>query len=82
MKRQADLDLLTGPQKAAILMLALGEDQCAKLFALMPEDDIRDISAAMAQLGTVRAETVELVCQRFADRLGKPGTLIGDFDTT
>ena len=39
---------LKGPQKAAILMLALGESHCTRLFAMMHEDEIKDISSAMA----------------------------------
>ncbi len=34
---------LTGAQKAAILMMALGEEPCARLFALMHEDEIKEI---------------------------------------
>jgi flagellar motor switch protein FliG len=73
---------LTGPRKAAILMLALGEEQCAKLFAIMHEDEIREISFSMAQLGTVPAELVERVCVEFADGLGSAGNLVGSFEST
>ena len=48
---------LSGPQKAAALMLALDEDQAAALFGRLHEDEIRDLSAAMASLGTVPAAT-------------------------
>ena len=64
---------VTGPQRAAILMLALGESQCSRLFELMHEDEIKDVSAAMAQLGRVPAETVEHVCAEFIDSLGNSG---------
>ena len=51
-----DFRSLRGAQKAAIVMLALGEEQCGRLFSMMHEDEIRDISAAMSQLGAVRAD--------------------------
>jgi hypothetical protein len=35
---------LRGAQKAAIVMLALGEEQCGRLFSMMHEDEIRDMS--------------------------------------
>jgi flagellar motor switch protein FliG len=73
---------LTGTQKAATLMLALGEEQAAKLFAKLHEDEIRDLSIAMAQLGTVRAETVDTVCQEFTAEIGQTGNLVGSFETT
>ena len=39
-----DYRSLRGAQKAAIVMLALGEEQCGRLFTMMHEDEIRDIS--------------------------------------
>ena len=73
---------LSGSQKAAILMLALGEEQSGRIFALMQEDEIKEISAAMAQLGSVRAELVERLCTDFSDSLGGIGNLVGSFEST
>lgn len=73
---------LNGAQKAATFMLAIGEEHAARLFAKMHEDEIRDISAAMAGLGTVPAATVEDLCREFADNLGQTGTLVGSWETT
>jgi flagellar motor switch protein FliG len=73
---------ISGAQRAAILMMALGEEQCARLFGMMHEDEIKDVSAAMAQLGAVRAEVVERLCADFADGMGSTGHLIGSFEST
>lgn len=73
---------LTGAQKAATFMLAIGEDHAARLFAKMHEDEIRDISQAMANLGTVAASSVEELCREFADGLGQTGNLVGSWETT
>ena len=73
---------LTGPQKAAVLMLALGEEKAAPLFARMHEDEIRDLSAAMASLGAVPASVVEELCREFAEQIGQAGHLIGTYETT
>ncbi len=73
---------LSGPQKAAILMLALGEEHCVRLFGLMQEDEIKEISAAMTQLGSVRAEQVERLCLDFADDLSSAGNLVGSYEST
>ncbi|HYE48737.1 MAG TPA: flagellar motor switch protein FliG, partial [Azospirillaceae bacterium] len=35
---------LTGPEKAAVLMLALGEEHASRLFSLMGEDEIKELS--------------------------------------
>lgn len=73
---------LRGPQKAAILMLTLGEELSAQMFSRMQEDEIRDLSHAMAQLGSVSASMVEAVCEEFSGQLGQAGQIIGSFETT
>jgi flagellar motor switch protein FliG len=77
-----DARALKGPQKAAILMLALGEDRCGRLFSIMHEDEIREISSAMAQLGVVRADAVERLCFEFVESFGSTGNLVGTFEST
>ncbi len=77
-----DIRALAGPQKAALLMLALGEEHCAKLFSLMHEDEIKEISSAMAQLGPVRSEMVERLFVEFSEHLGSAGNLVGSFENT
>jgi flagellar motor switch protein FliG len=73
---------LSGTQKAAILMLALGDERCARLFNLMHEDEIKEVSSAMARLGSVRAETVERLCSEFSESSGGAGNLVGSYDST
>ncbi len=73
---------LSGPQKAAVLMLALGEEHCRTLFTQMHEEEIKEVSAAMAQLGAVRADVVEALCAEFVESLGAAGNLIGTFEST
>ena len=73
---------MSGAEKAAILMLALGEEQCSKLFEMMHEDEIKEISFAMTQLGSVSAEIVEKLCVDFSQGLGSAGVLVGSYDST
>jgi flagellar motor switch protein FliG len=82
MARPSEAGKLSGPQKAAVLLLALGEAQCARLFSMMHEDEIKEISAAMAQLGSVRSDMVERMCLDFAERLGGTGSIVGSFENT
>jgi len=81
-KPAAGAKALTGAQKSAVLMLTLSEEQCGRLFAMMQEDEIREISLAMAQLGAVDAEVVERLCAAFTQSLGSAGNLIGSFHNT
>jgi flagellar motor switch protein FliG len=73
---------LNGAQKAAVLMLALGEEQSSRLFGMMHEDEIKEVSAAMAQLGSVKAEMVERLCVDFSESMGGMGHLVGSFEST
>ncbi|CAH2600386.1 Flagellar motor switch protein FliG [Rhodovastum atsumiense] len=77
-----DYRALNGVQKAAVLMLALGEEQSARLFSMMHEDEIKEISAAMAQLGPVRSDVVEQLCTEFTENIGGAGNLVGGFENT
>jgi flagellar motor switch protein FliG len=77
-----DLKSLSGPQKAAIIMLAVGEEQSSKLFAMMHEDEIREISAAMANLGTIPSALVERLCVEFADQISASNGIHGSYEAT
>ena len=77
-----DYHSLTGPEKAAIMMLALGEEHAAKLFALMVDEEIRELSQVMANLGNVSANLVELLFVEFAEQISSTGSLIGSLEST
>jgi flagellar motor switch protein FliG len=76
------LTALNGAQKAAALVLALGEEHASRIVSRLHEDEIRDLSAAMASLGPVPAALVEDLCREFAESLGGLGSLIGTYETT
>ena len=73
---------LSGAQKASIFMLALGQDHSAKLFELMEDEEIRELSQTMANLGNVNAVVIERLFVEFADQLSSAGSLVGSYDTT
>ncbi len=74
---------LIGPRRAAILMLAMGEQRAAQLFGFMDDYEIRDISREMAQLGNVSGEEMEQAMQEFADAIGTGGGgVVGGWGTT
>lgn len=74
--------VLTGPQKAAIILLTLGEKYGGTLWAMLEDDEIRSISLAMSQLGTVDAEIVEGLLLEFFSKMSASGAVSGDFDRT
>ena len=73
---------MSGTQKAAVMMLAVGEDNASRLFALMDDDEIKELSQTMANLGSVNSTTVEKLIVEFADRLSATGSLVGSFEST
>ncbi|MEO0036602.1 MAG: Flagellar motor switch protein FliG [Pseudomonadota bacterium] len=81
-RMKEDYRSLTGPQKAAMFMLSLNEEHSAKLFSMMGDDEIKELSQIMASLGTVSSNMVERVFVEFADALSSTGSLTGSFDTT
>ena len=66
------LNALTGVEKVAIVMLAVGKDHAGKLIEKLEEDEQREIVRAMATMGLVSAEMVERLLLNFVERLDHP----------
>jgi flagellar motor switch protein FliG len=73
---------LPGPKRAAILMLALGEQYGGKVWSLLDDDEVRELSIHMSTLGTVEADVVEDMLLEFVSRMSASGALMGNFDAT
>jgi flagellar motor switch protein FliG len=73
---------LSGPRRAAILMLALGEQYGGKIWSLLDDDEVRQLSLEMSTLGTVEVDTVEDMMLEFVSRMSASGALMGNFDAT
>jgi flagellar motor switch protein FliG len=75
-------EALTGPQKAAVILLALGEEFGAPIWQMFDEDDIRTVTVAMSQLGSVESETVEELIIDFASKMSTSGAVTGSLGRT
>src|SRR5467141_4047470 len=73
---------MSGPKRAAVLMLALGEQYGGKVWSLLDDDEVRELSMAMSTLGTVEADVVEDLLLEFVSRMSASGALMGTFDAT
>lgn len=82
MRVREDYRTLTGSEKAAIFLLALGEDYTAKIFEMMDDEEIMEISQTMAGLGKVSANVVERLFIDFAEQMTTTGALVGTLDST
>ena len=78
----AKSEALAGPKRAAILMLALGEQYGGKIWSLLDDDEVRQLSLEMSTLGTVDVDTVEDMLLEFVSRMSASGALMGNFDAT
>ncbi|WP_282609743.1 flagellar motor switch protein FliG [Pelagibius sp. Alg239-R121] len=77
-----DYRTMTGPEKAALLVMSVGEENAARLFSIMEDDEIREISQVMASLGTVSSDIIERLLMEFAEGISSTGTIIGNYDNT
>lgn len=73
---------LAGAERAAVLLLALGEEHGKEIWQRLDELEVRQISLAMAKLGPVSPEMLENLFVDFVTKLSSKGSLTGNFDTT
>ncbi|MCD8569199.1 MAG: flagellar motor switch protein FliG [Geovibrio sp.] len=77
-----DFRKISGVQRAAIFLMLLGEDHASKLIGMMEDDEIKELSAHMSNLGQVSADTVEKLCMDFAEQMSAAGVVVGTYDST
>ncbi len=73
---------LKGAHKAAMFMLALGEEYSGKIWPLLDDEEIKEISQSMSSLGNISSETVERLFVEFANTFSSTGSLMGTFEST
>ena len=73
---------MSGPQRAAVLLLILGEKHGGPIWSMLEEDEIKRVSYAMAQLGSIESKMVELLVVDFVSRLSTAGAVTGSIDRT
>ena len=76
-----DAKKLSGIEKAAVVLLSLGEDHIS-LWKALDEEEIKEISQAMSSLGTVSSNVVEDLLVEFVSGMSSSGTIMGSFEQT
>lgn len=64
-KTKGSKNELTGKQKAAILLIALGPEYSAKMFKYLSEEEIEEITLEIANMKKVESEVKDKVLQEF-----------------
>ncbi len=73
---------LNGAERAGVLMLALGNEHGQRIWEALEDDEIREISIAMANLGNIEPNTVENLLVEFVTQMSSTGALLGSYDST
>lgn len=73
----SELTNFNGSERAAIVLLALGAEFGQPIWDELDDDEVIAISLAMARLGNVRKETVELMLMEFISQMSLAGAMIG-----
>src|SRR4051812_43018267 len=77
----SDVSKLAGPEKAAIVLLALGEEH-TKIWESLDDEEIKEVSQAMAGLGTVSSSVVEELLVEFVSGMSSTGAIMGSYEQT
>nr|WP_246154373.1 flagellar motor switch protein FliG [Methylobacterium oryzihabitans] len=73
---------MSGAQRAAALLLLLGEEEGAPIWRMLDDDEVKKVSHAMVQLGALEAATVERLIVDFVSRLSSSGGISSSFERT
>jgi flagellar motor switch protein FliG len=77
-----DVKSLTGAERAAVIMLSLGEEHSERIWRMMDEDEIKEVSQVMSTLGSVSANLVEKLLVDFVSQMSGTGSLMGSYEST
>src|ERR1700759_1014947 len=77
-----DIRSLSGAERASVIMLALGEEHSAKLWQMMDEEEVKEVSQVMSNLGSVSASVVEKLMVEFVSQMSGTGSLMGSYEST
>jgi flagellar motor switch protein FliG len=77
-----DIKSISGPEKAAILLLALGEDHGPAIWEKLDEEEIKEVSQIMSSLGSVNSNLTERLLLEFVSQMSGTGSLMGSYDAT
>lgn len=77
-----DIAKITGAQRVAIILLSLSESNATAVFAMMNEDEIKEVSHAMSSLGAVSPEVIEKLMSELGEDLTGNTIFLGNLYTT
>jgi flagellar motor switch protein FliG len=73
---------LSGVERAAVLMLSLGQEYGQQVWSLFDEDEVRELSVAIARLGVIDSNVIETLLVDFVGQVSGNGGLLGNTSAT
>jgi flagellar motor switch protein FliG len=70
-------ETLSGAEKAAILLLAIGEEPACRLLAMLDLEEVKQVSRTMTAMGEVESTVVERLMGEFGRRLAGSAEVAG-----
>jgi flagellar motor switch protein FliG len=77
-----DVKSLTGAERAAVIMLSLGEEHSEQIWKMMDEEEVKEVSQVMSTLGSVSSNVVEKLLVDFVSQMSGTGSLMGSYEST
>jgi flagellar motor switch protein FliG len=77
-----DIRSLSGAERAAIVMLSLGEEHSARIWQMMDEDEVKEVSQIMSNLGSISSTLIEKLLVDFVSQMSGTGSLMGSYEST
>lgn len=81
MTDKQNISSYSGIQKASVLMMSLDDEVAAKIFSMMTEDEIKQISQTMSGLGKVEQQQIEELIGEFSEEISTGKTVVGDLSS-
>ena len=64
------------------MMLSLNEEHASQIFSLMDDEEIKELSQTMANLGSIHSGIVDKLFSEFVEEISATGSLTGTYDST
>jgi flagellar motor switch protein FliG len=78
----SDARTLSGAEKAAVLLLALGDEHGAPIWKSLDDDEVKEVSQIMSNLGTVSSSAIEGLLIDFVSQMSTTGSMLGSYEST
>ena len=73
---------LNGIEKAAVVLLALGDEHGAEIWKRLDDIEVKQISLTMSKLGAITPNMLDDLIIDFVARISSKGAVTGNFDST